>query len=124
MATAPSDTPSPPDLPARKPPWLKVSLPRGEAHGKLKELARGLKLHTVCEEAHCPNVGECWAGDHPTMTLMVLGDECTRRCRFCAVRTEAHPAPPDPDEPAHVGQAVAGASRRSARDPPKRSWRP
>ena len=103
MATKPPDPP----LPARKPPWLKVPLPGGEGHGKLKGLARGLKLHTVCEEAHCPNVGECWGGDHPTMTLMVLGDECTRRCRFCAVRTEANPAPPDPNEPAHVGKAVA-----------------
>jgi hypothetical protein len=61
-----------------KPPWLKVPLPGGEGYTKLKQLARGLDLHTVCEEARCPNIGECWKGDHATMTLMVLGDECTR----------------------------------------------
>jgi lipoic acid synthetase len=91
----------------RKPAWLKVPLPGGEGFAKLKTLARDLRLHTVCEEARCPNVGECWAGAHPTMTLMVLGDECTRLCRFCAVRTSSTPPPPDPDEPAHVGAAVA-----------------
>src|SRR5882757_8033219 len=68
-----------------KPSWLKVPLPGGEGYSKLKTLARDLGLHTVCEEARCPNIGECWKGDHATMTLMVLGDECTRRCRFCAV---------------------------------------
>jgi lipoic acid synthetase len=94
-------------LPARKPAWLKVPLPGGEGFTELKALARGLRLHTVCEEARCPNMGECWAGAHPTMTLMVLGDECTRMCRFCAVKTNARPAPPDPEEPAHVGRAVA-----------------
>jgi lipoic acid synthetase len=92
---------------ARKPSWLKVPLPGGEGHARLKALARGLSLHTVCEEARCPNVGECWSGEHPTMTLMVLGDQCTRRCRFCAVETVERPAPPDPDEPEHVGRAVA-----------------
>jgi len=91
----------------RKPPWLKVPLPGGEGHARLKGLARGLSLHTVCEEARCPNIGECWSGKHPTMTLMVLGDECTRRCRFCAVKTVDRAAPPDPEEPAHVGRAVA-----------------
>jgi lipoic acid synthetase len=92
---------------ARKPAWLKVPLPGGEAHARLKKLTRELGLHTVCEEARCPNIGECWKGDHATMTLMVLGDECTRRCRFCAVKTVLQAAPPDPDEPEHVGQAVA-----------------
>jgi lipoic acid synthetase len=90
-----------------KPSWLKVPLPGGEGYAKLKTLARELKLHTVCEEARCPNIGECWKGEHATMTLMVLGDECTRRCRFCAVKTVLRAAPPDPDEPAHVGTAVA-----------------
>lgn len=90
-----------------KPSWLKVPLPGGEGYAKLKTLARELKLHTVCEEARCPNIGECWKGDHATMTLMVLGDECTRRCRFCAVKTVMQAAPPDPDEPVHVGTAVA-----------------
>jgi len=94
-------------LPARKPAWLKVPLPGGEGYSKLKSLARELRLHTVCEEARCPNVGECWAGAHPTMTLMVLGDECTRMCRFCAVKTSLRPSAPDPEEPRNVGAAVA-----------------
>jgi lipoic acid synthetase len=91
----------------KKPSWLKVPLPGGEGYTKLKSLARDLKLHTVCEEARCPNIGECWKGEHATMTLMVLGDECTRRCRFCAVKTVLQAPPPDVDEPAHVGTAVA-----------------
>ncbi len=90
-----------------KPAWLKVPLPGGEGYARLKALARELDLHTVCEEARCPNIGECWKGEHATMTLMVLGDECTRRCRFCAVRTVERAAPPDPAEPENVGRAVA-----------------
>jgi len=91
----------------RKPAWLKVPLPGGEGYARLKALTRRLGLNTVCEEARCPNVGECWKGARATMTLMVLGDECTRRCRFCAVKTVDAAAPPDPDEPARVGEAVA-----------------
>ncbi|HTF90580.1 MAG TPA: lipoyl synthase [Planctomycetota bacterium] len=91
----------------RKPAWLKVPLPGGPDHGRLKSLVRDLGLHTVCEEARCPNIGECWKGEHATMTLMVLGDECTRACRFCAVKTVKQGGPPDPLEPAHVGQAIA-----------------
>jgi len=91
----------------RKPPWLKVRAPGGEDFVRLTGLARRLRLHTVCEEARCPNVGECWRGEHATMTLMVLGDACTRRCRFCAVTTVTSAPPPDPDEPARVGEAVA-----------------
>jgi lipoic acid synthetase len=105
-----SSTEVPPrPLPAsgRKPPWLKVPLPGGEGYVRLKELARRLDLHTVCEEARCPNIGECWKGGRATMTLMVLGDECTRRCRFCAVKTVDRAAPPDPAEPGNVGRAVA-----------------
>jgi len=99
-------------LPTRKPAWLKVPLPGGEGYAKLKRLTKELGLHTVCQEARCPNLGECWRGKSEgghgaTMTIMVLGDECTRRCRFCAVKTVAKAAPPDPDEPAHVAQAVA-----------------
>ena len=90
-----------------KPAWLKVPLPGGEAYARLKGLTAELGLHTVCEEARCPNIGECWKGEHATMTLMVLGDECTRRCRFCAVKTVMQAAPPDPDEPRHVGQSSA-----------------
>ena len=100
-----SETPS--AAPLRKPEWLKVPLPGGEGYARLKQLARGLELHTVCEEARCPNVGECWKGQHATMTLMVLGDECTRRCRFCAVKTVLQAPPPNPDEPRNVGRAVA-----------------
>jgi len=91
----------------RKPAWLKVPLPGGEGYARLKQLSRTLGLHTVCEEARCPNVGECWRGEHATMTLMVLGDECTRRCRFCAVKTVDRAAPPDPAEPENVARAVA-----------------
>ena len=91
----------------RKPGWLKVPLPGGEGYTRLKQLASELGLHTVCEEARCPNIGECWRGDNATMTLMVLGDECTRRCRFCAVKTVDRAAPPDPDEPGNVARAVA-----------------
>lgn len=96
-------------LPIRepKPAWLKVPLPGGEGYARLKEMSRRLGLNTVCEEARCPNVGECWAGQRATMTIMVLGDECTRRCRFCAVKTVDRAAAPDPAEPEHVAQAVA-----------------
>ena len=83
----------------RKPSWLKVPLPTGPEYRRLKERTAELGLHTVCEEARCPNIGECWKGQHATMTLMVLGDECTRRCRFCAVKTVQQAAPPDPAEP-------------------------
>ena len=93
-----------------KPSWLKVPLPGGDGYKKLKGLTKDLKLNTVCEEARCPNIGECWKGDHATMTIMVLGDECTRRCRFCAVKTVMEAAPPDPDEPEHVGTAVGEMS--------------
>jgi len=107
-AEARSTGPAGVGLPMRapKPSWLKVPLPGGEGYKRLKELTRELKLHTVCEEARCPNMGECWKGEHATMTIMVLGDECTRRCRFCAVKTVLQAAPPDPDEPEHVGQAI------------------
>ncbi len=91
---------------ARKPSWLKVALPGGEGYSRLKGLTRSLKLNTVCEEARCPNVGECWSGKRPTMTIMVLGDTCTRRCRFCAVKTSMSAPAPDPEEPEHVGVAI------------------
>jgi lipoic acid synthetase len=110
----PPETPSasavaPPPIPLRapKPAWLRVPLPGGEGYARLRTLTDELRLHTVCQEARCPNVGECWKGEHATMTLMVLGRECTRRCRFCAVETVERAAPPDPAEPANVGTAVA-----------------
>jgi len=89
--------------PQRRPPWLRVRAPTGETYHWLRRLMRTQHLHTVCEEAHCPNIGECWS--HRTATFLVLGDTCTRNCRFCNVKT-GRPAPLDPDEPEHVAQAV------------------
>ncbi len=91
---------------ARKPSWLRVGVPGGERYLSVKETLRRLKLHTVCEEASCPNVGECWGGG--TVTVMLMGDFCTRGCRFCNVRTSARPPPLDPDEPRHLAEAIAG----------------
>ena len=94
------------DTPRRsKPPWLKVRAPGGERYTHIKGRARQLKLHTVCEEARCPNIGECWGGG--TATFMVMGDICTRGCRFCAVNTRRTGAPLDPDEPRNVAAAIA-----------------
>lgn len=90
-------------VPAR-PEWLRVKMPGGERYNRIRARARELKLHTVCEEAHCPNVGECWGGG--TATFMVLGDTCTRGCRFCAVATARNPAPADPAEPRNVATAI------------------
>ncbi|MFT5685066.1 MAG: lipoic acid synthetase [Myxococcota bacterium] len=89
----------------RKPSWLKVRAPGGERYTKIKARARQLKLHTVCEEAHCPNVGECWGSG--TATFMVMGGICTRGCRFCAVNTSRNGMPLDPDEPANVANGIA-----------------
>lgn len=91
----------------RKPPWLKVRLPSGprqERFRTLKARARELKLHTVCEEAQCPNIGECWGGG--TATFMVMGGICTRGCRFCAVTTRRQGMPLDPEEPRNVAEAI------------------
>ncbi|HYQ80595.1 MAG TPA: lipoyl synthase [Anaeromyxobacteraceae bacterium] len=90
---------------ARKPSWLRVGVPGGERYARVKETLRGLRLHTVCEEAHCPNVAECWGGG--TATVMLMGDTCTRGCRFCHVKASGQPPPLDPDEPRHVAEAVA-----------------
>ncbi len=90
---------------ARKPSWLRVPMPGGERYQKVKETLRGLELHTVCQEASCPNVGECWGGG--TATVMLMGDVCTRGCRFCHVKTAAHPPPLDPNEPRHLAEAVS-----------------
>jgi len=91
-------------IPAAKPEWLKARAPVGENYHDLKRLARSLNLHTVCESAHCPNIGECW--HHKTATFMMLGNLCTRRCGFCAV-PKGRPEPIDFDEPRRVAQAVA-----------------
>src|SRR5216684_9124978 len=87
-----------------KPEWLKAKAPVGENFHNLKKLARGLGLHTVCESAQCPNIGECW--NHGTATFMLLCNLCTRRCGFCAV-PKGRPLPIDMDEPRRVAEAVA-----------------
>jgi len=87
-----------------KPPWLRIRLRTGEGYGEIRRMRRGLGLHTVCEEARCPNIFECWSDR--TATFMILGDTCTRRCGFCAVAT-GRPRPVDPLEPDHVAEAVA-----------------
>ena len=92
------------DAPARKPAWLKVKAPGGPNYVQLKHMMRELNLHTVCEEAHCPNVGECW--EHKAATFMVLGDVCTRNCTYCAV-AHGTPAAYDADEPVRLAEAVA-----------------
>ena len=86
-----------------KPEWLKVRFPGGPNYLRLKGLMRERRLHTVCEEAHCPNIGECW--DAGTATFMILGDTCTRACAFCAVKS-GRPLPLDMGEPLRVAQAV------------------
>ncbi|MFO0678150.1 MAG: lipoyl synthase [Polyangiaceae bacterium] len=98
----------PPDEKSRfapKPPWLKVRAPGGETYTRLKDTFRQLDLHTVCEEARCPNVGECWT--EGTATVMLLGDVCTRGCRFCAVTTGNPRGAVDVREPEHVARAIA-----------------
>jgi lipoyl synthase len=87
-----------------KPEWLRAKAPVGDNFHNLKKLARGLGLHTVCESAQCPNIGECW--NHKTATFMLLGNICTRRCGFCAV-PKGRPQPIDGDEPRRVAEAVA-----------------
>jgi lipoic acid synthetase len=93
-----------PRKPVAKPAWLKARAPMGETFHNLKKLTRDLNLHTVCESAHCPNIGECW--NHKTATFMMLGNLCTRRCGFCAV-PKGKPEPIDHSEPARVAYAVA-----------------
>ncbi len=90
-------------LRARKPEWLKVRSPGGENYGRLKRLMRGGALHTVCEEAGCPNIGECW--ESGTATFMILGDVCTRACKYCAV-AHGMPTELDLDEPRRVAESV------------------
>ncbi|MCH8144897.1 MAG: lipoyl synthase [Gemmatimonadetes bacterium] len=87
----------------RKPPWLKVRAPGGSNYAEIRRLMRGLGLHTVCEEARCPNIGECW--EHRAATFMVLGDVCTRNCAYCAV-AHGTPVEYDPEEPVRLAQAV------------------
>jgi lipoic acid synthetase len=93
-----------PAVAARKPGWLKVKAPGGPNYLQLRGLMRDLGLHTVCEEARCPNIGECW--DNRAATFMILGDVCTRNCAYCAV-AHGTPKPYDPAEPARLAEAVA-----------------
>ena len=95
-----------------KPPWLKIQATTDsnlDNYHRLKKTVKSLKLATVCEEARCPNIGECWGGgeDHAaTATIMIMGDTCTRACRFCAVKTSRAPPPLDPEEPRKVAEAI------------------
>jgi lipoic acid synthetase len=88
---------------SRKPEWLKVRMPHGEGYERVKAIIQRTRLATVCEEARCPNIAECWGGG--TATVMLMGEVCTRACRFCHVKVGA-PRPLDPDEPEHLAQAV------------------
>jgi lipoic acid synthetase len=100
-----------PKIRTPKPEWLKAPAPLGENYRNLKTLARRLQLHTVCESAQCPNIGECW--NHRTATFMLLGNVCTRRCGFCAV-PKGRPGPIDWDEPRRVAEAVAALGLKHA----------
>ena len=102
MSHEPVTPPEP--LPRKKPDWLRVRLPGGERYESLKRTFRKLDLHTVCEEARCPNIGECWG--EGTATIMILGETCTRGCRFCAVSTGDPGGVVDPREPENTGRAL------------------
>ncbi len=93
-----------PAEPLRKPRWIRAQAPSGEKYREIKQLLREQELHTVCEEASCPNIGECFS--HGTATFMILGGVCTRRCPFCDV-AHGTPLPPDPEEPAHLAASIA-----------------
>lgn len=98
--------------PRGKPEWIKAKIPGGENYSRLRGLVRDLGLHTVCEEARCPNIGECWAAG--TLTFMILGDVCTRSCGFCHVKT-GKGGPLDWEEPSRVARAVAELGRNDAK---------
>ncbi len=106
-----SEPPAPSRLP--RPDWLRIKLSTPAAYHRVKNLVGELNLHTVCQEARCPNIYECW-GEHGTATFMILGDICTRRCGFCAVTSGRPQAGVDPDEPAHVAAAVEAMGLRHA----------
>jgi lipoyl synthase len=101
----------PVEKPKRRPEWLKVRAPQGETYDELKRLMRVKTLHTVCEEALCPNIGECWG--RGTATFLMMGDVCTRSCAFCDIKT-GRPAPLDWDEPNRVAQAIKAMNLRHA----------
>jgi len=94
----------------RLPEWLKTPIPDSSSYKKIKNDLRGLNLHTVCEEARCPNISDCWGGSSKsaaTATIMLMGDTCTRGCRFCSVKTSKAPPPLDPHEPEHTAEALS-----------------
>ena len=94
----------------RLPSWLKTPIPDSSSYRKIKNDLRGLNLHTVCEEARCPNISDCWGGSSKsaaTATIMLMGDTCTRGCRFCSVKTSKAPPPLDPHEPEHTAEALS-----------------
>jgi lipoic acid synthetase len=94
----------------RLPEWLKTPIPDNSNYKKIKKDLRGLNLHTVCEEARCPNISDCWGGNDKsaaTATIMLMGDTCTRGCRFCSVKTSKAPQPLDPHEPEHTAEALS-----------------
>ncbi|KAK6921505.1 Radical SAM [Dillenia turbinata] len=98
------------DPDVKKPKWLRQKAPQGQRFQEVKDTLYTLNLHTVCQEAQCPNIGECWNGGGDgiaTATIMLLGDTCTRGCRFCAVKTSRNPPPPDPMEPQNTATAIA-----------------
>jgi lipoic acid synthetase len=103
---------SAPVNPPPRPQWIRARAPQGPGYERLRGLMRGLELHTVCEEAHCPNLGECWG--RGTATFMILGDVCTRACGFCAVKTGRPRRAPDVEEPGRVAEAVARMGLRHA----------
>ncbi|KAG5456599.1 MAG: hypothetical protein BJ554DRAFT_3620 [Olpidium bornovanus] len=110
---APTSEPQLPPEPCsvvRLPPWLKTEIPGGANYARIKKDLRGLNLHTVCEEARCPNIGDCWGGganQTATATIMIMGDECTRGGRFCSVKTNRTPKPLDPNEPENTAEAIS-----------------
>ncbi|MCJ1470158.1 hypothetical protein MMC07_008803 [Pseudocyphellaria aurata] len=94
----------------RLPAWLQTPIPNNANYKKIKADLRGLNLHTVCEEARCPNISDCWGGSDKsaaTATIMLMGDTCTRGCRFCSVKTSRAPPPLDPHEPEHTAEALS-----------------
>lgn len=109
-AAAPAQA-TPPAPRQRRPEWLKVRAPAGENYEDLVRLMRSKRLHTVCEEAHCPNIGECW--NHRTATFLLLGEVCTRGCRYCAIG-KGKPAPIDEEEPDRIAETVEHLRLRHA----------
>ncbi len=97
--------------PLKKPDWIRIRLKTGDGYGKIRGMVQELKLNTVCQEAQCPNIFECWG--HGTATFMIMGENCTRRCGFCAVGSD-RPGALDPEEPLHVAEAVARLDLRHA----------